>query len=205
MEGTHKNPSPTREGTQVGPTSNSRLHIEPPKNYMTESFVQMLCELRQLRAVPTVLGRLFHAHHPLGQSLSLTPSPPLAQLHAIPSGPVAVTQSRAQRCPPLPVRSCSHHEASRQPADGHDGAKKPSREYRILWPALRRPRGWLAGSPCHTEQGQPVLDAGPLLSALLMPGVSQQLSFLASHTFHDCLLGHWQSPLGQAGVADLLL
>ena len=49
------------------------------------------------------------------QTLSQTPSsPPLAQLHAVPSGPVAVTQSRAQRCPPLPVRSCSRHERSPQ-------------------------------------------------------------------------------------------
>ena len=38
--------------------------------------------------------------------------PPLAQLHAIPSGSVAVTESRA---PPLPVRSCSRHDASPQP------------------------------------------------------------------------------------------
>ena len=56
----------------------------------------MLCELWQLRAVPTALGRLFHAHHPLEQSLSLTPGSPLAQLHAVRSGSVAVAQSRAQ-------------------------------------------------------------------------------------------------------------
>jgi len=74
----------------------------------------MLCELWQLRAVPTALGRLFKAHHPLGQSLYLPPGPPLAQLHAVPSGHVAVTHSSAQRCPTLPVRSCSHHEASPQ-------------------------------------------------------------------------------------------
>jgi len=51
---------------------------------------------------------------PLGQILSLPPRPPLAQLHAVPSGPIAVTQSRAQHCPPLPVRSCSRHDASPQ-------------------------------------------------------------------------------------------
>ena len=40
------------------------------------------------------------------------PIPPLTHFHAVPSGPVVVTESRAQRCPPLPVRSCSCHEAS---------------------------------------------------------------------------------------------
>ena len=44
----------------------------------------------------------------------IQPAPPLTQLHAVPSGPVAVTQSRAQRCPPLPVRSRSRHQASPQ-------------------------------------------------------------------------------------------
>ena len=42
------------------------------------------------------------------------PSVNLTQLHTISSGNVAVTESRAQRCPPLPVRSCSCHEASPQ-------------------------------------------------------------------------------------------
>ena len=84
------------------------------------------CNLRELAvyvslssgtgAVPTALGSLFHAHCPLWQSLSLTPRTPPTQLHAVPSGPVAVTQSRAQRCPLLPVRSCSRHQASPQPA-----------------------------------------------------------------------------------------
>ena len=66
--------------------------------------VQMLLQLRELRAVPTVLGRLFRAHHHLVQTLSLTPfpAPPLTQLHAVPSGPVAVTGSRAQQCPSIP-------------------------------------------------------------------------------------------------------
>ena len=49
----------------------------------------------------TALRSLFYL--PLAQTLSLTPSaPPLTQLHAVPSGPVAVTQSRAQRCPSAP-------------------------------------------------------------------------------------------------------
>jgi len=30
------------------------------------------------------------------------PTPPLTQLHAVPSGPVAVTESRAQHCPSAP-------------------------------------------------------------------------------------------------------
>jgi len=34
----------------------------------------MLSELWQLVAVPAALGRLFHAHRPLGQNLSLTPT-----------------------------------------------------------------------------------------------------------------------------------
>ena len=43
---------------------------------MSESAVQMLFELWQLGAVPTVLGSPFHAHRPLVQTLSLTPSCP---------------------------------------------------------------------------------------------------------------------------------
>ena len=70
----------------------------------------MLPELQQLGAVPAALGSPFRAHL-WGRTF---PSPPsdlhLTQLHAVPSGPVAVTESRAQCCPPLPVRSCSHHE-----------------------------------------------------------------------------------------------
>lgn len=45
----------------------------------------MLLESWQLRAIPTVLGSLFHAHHPLVQNLFLThtcPSPDTAeQMH----------------------------------------------------------------------------------------------------------------------------
>ena len=64
------------------------------------------CSLSSIRSGPRTLpwaGNLFHAHCPLVQTLSLTPAaPPLTQLHAVPSGPVAVTQSRAQRCPSAP-------------------------------------------------------------------------------------------------------
>jgi len=43
-------------------------------NPMAESNVPTLPELQQLEAVPTALGTLFHAHHPMGQSLPLTPT-----------------------------------------------------------------------------------------------------------------------------------
>ena len=70
---------------------------------MFESVVQMPLELQQLRAVPIALGSPFHAHRPLVQTMSLTlPAPPPTQLHAVPSGPAAVTQSRAQCCPSAP-------------------------------------------------------------------------------------------------------
>jgi len=62
-------------------------------DHMHENVVQTILELWQLSA-----------HCPLAQTLSLTPfpAPPLTHLHAVPSGPVAVTQSRAQRCPSAP-------------------------------------------------------------------------------------------------------
>ena len=107
--------SPSWKGLTRSIELNPWLHTGPPKiQTLCLSVVHTLLEIHQLRAVPAALGRLFQAHHPLGQSLSLTPSPPLAQLHAVRSGPVAVTQSRAQLCLPLPVRSCSYHEASPQ-------------------------------------------------------------------------------------------
>lgn len=54
-------------------------------------------ELCQLGAVSTALCCPFHAHCPLVQNLTLTsPDPTLAQLHAIPSGPFAVTVTRQQ-------------------------------------------------------------------------------------------------------------
>ena len=57
-----------------------------------------------------------HAHHPLVQHLSPAPAaPPLTQLHTVPSGPVAVTGSRAQHRPSTRLmRNSSHHEASPQ-------------------------------------------------------------------------------------------
>ena len=97
------------------------LHRTTQKsNPMSESAVQTLTEFHQLEAVINVLGSLFHANCSLVENFFLPSSPPahpptpLAQLHAVPSGPVAVTESRAQRCPLLPVRNCSHHEASPQ-------------------------------------------------------------------------------------------
>ena len=40
------------------------------------SVVQMLLKLQQFRSVPTALCSPFHPHHPLAQTLSLTPSCP---------------------------------------------------------------------------------------------------------------------------------
>jgi len=72
---------PTRS---LNPTPGSAQHHPNP---MSESSV---------RAVPTALGRLFRAHHPLGQHLSLPPAaPPLTQLHAVPSGPVAIPRKQS--------------------------------------------------------------------------------------------------------------
>ena len=45
-------------------------------------------------------------------SLSLTPTWPSQALPHVPSGPVAVTE--LSDAPPLPVRSCSHHQVSSQ-------------------------------------------------------------------------------------------
>ena len=66
-------------------------------------------------------------------------APPLAQLRAVPSGPVTATKSRAQRCPTLPVRSCSHHEASPQ----------------LLCSSLRAPKD-CSGSPYILDLSQPL-------------------------------------------------
>ena len=67
---------------------------------MSESNVQMLLEHQRLEAMPTALGSLFHAPPLSGEEPF--PAPPLTQLHAIPSGPVAVTESRAQLLPSAP-------------------------------------------------------------------------------------------------------
>ena len=54
--------------------------------------MQMLLQLRQFQAVPTALGRQFSAHCPLVQTRSLTPLTVPTQIHAVHSGPVAVTE-----------------------------------------------------------------------------------------------------------------
>ena len=73
---------------------------------MSESAVQMLLEILQLGAMHSALGSLLHAHCPLEQNVSLTPSCPFPDtqgtgnvlgdgtgwLNAVPSGPVAVTE-----------------------------------------------------------------------------------------------------------------
>jgi len=75
-------------------------HLAPHRSTQN---IQMLLELWQLGAMLAALGSQFHAHCPLVQNLSLTPRPDLPlsaprQLHALHLGPVAVTESRTQRC-----------------------------------------------------------------------------------------------------------
>jgi len=55
----------------LNPTLGLTEH-HPNPNPMGDSGVPLPPELWQLRAVPTALGSLQHAYHPLGQSLSLT-------------------------------------------------------------------------------------------------------------------------------------
>ena len=80
--------------------------ITQKPNPMSESSIQMLHELRHWGPCPQPC-----AAHSISPALWCRPfpSPP-----AVPSGPVAVRESRAQRCPLLPVRSCSRHQASPQ-------------------------------------------------------------------------------------------
>ena len=61
------------------------------------------------------LGILFHAHYPLVQTLSLTPSCSSPD-SSMPFPPALSLSHRAElsAAPPLPVRSCGHHEASPQ-------------------------------------------------------------------------------------------
>ena len=64
-----------------GPTrfilSNPWLHRDFPKsNPMPESTDQMFLELLQLSVMSSALGSLFHVHHPLVQTLPLTPRCP---------------------------------------------------------------------------------------------------------------------------------
>lgn len=67
LEGTH-----TDNGAQsLAPDSTTQN-----SNSEFESSVQTVLELWQLKAVPTALDSLFHAHHNLGQNLSLTPTWP---------------------------------------------------------------------------------------------------------------------------------
>ena len=88
-----------------GPTGSSRSTPGPTQdcpnpNPMSESNVPMFPELWQPWAVPTALGILFRAHHPLGHSLFLTaPDPPLMQLHAILSGLVSVNREQRSALP----------------------------------------------------------------------------------------------------------
>jgi len=68
----------------------------------------MLLELGQLGA-----GVCSMLSHLLVQYLYLSPSCPSP--YTAPCHPLRTAESRAQRCCPVPVRSCSGHEASPQP------------------------------------------------------------------------------------------
>ena len=122
------------------PGSTKEQHCSKHKS---ESTVQTLLELQQLRAVPTVLGSPFHAHRHLVQHLSLTPSSPCpdtAPYHSLGS-----CQQRAElsAVPLLPVRSCSHLEASYQPAlnkprdPSHSSSTLCSRLFSVFVASLR--------------------------------------------------------------------
>jgi len=95
-------------------------------NPMFESSAQMPFELQQVGAVPTALGSPFHAHRPLVQPHSQTPSCPSPD-SSMPFPRALSLSHRAElsAVPPLPVRSCSRHEASPQ----------------LLCSALSTPRG----------------------------------------------------------------
>ena len=83
------------------PTPSLAPHRTTQKsNPVSESIVQKLLELL---GASSAWARGC-ALRPLVPTLSLTlfPAPSLAQLHAVSSGPVAVTESRAQRCPSAP-------------------------------------------------------------------------------------------------------
>ena len=63
--------------------------------------------------MPTALGSPFHAHRPLVQTLSLTPSCPSPD--TAPCSSLSLSQrAELSAAPLLPVRSCSRHEASPQ-------------------------------------------------------------------------------------------
>ena len=77
LEGTHKD-------HQVWPLAPHRSTQNA--NFISECIVPMLLDLWHLGPCHCP-GELLHAHHPLGQSLSLTPSDsPLTQLGAVPAG-----------------------------------------------------------------------------------------------------------------------
>jgi len=84
---------------------------------MSESIVQMLPELDlgHFPGEPVPVPE-----HPLGAEPfpNTQPDPPLSQLHALPSGPVAVPREQSSApAPPLPSEGAAgRHEASPQPA-----------------------------------------------------------------------------------------
>ena len=71
----------------------------------------MLPELCQLRAMPAALGSCAIPTALWGTAFPWLPEPPLAQLHAITSGPVAVKESRAAAAMRPPLSSSALHRA----------------------------------------------------------------------------------------------
>ena len=79
LEGTHKD-------HWAQPLAPHRTTQNP--NLTSECDVSMLPELWQLRSMPTALGSLFHAHHPLGcscEELQAAMRPPLSLLFSWPN------------------------------------------------------------------------------------------------------------------------
>lgn len=77
---------------------------------LSESGVPMLLELWQLKAVPTAIGCLLHAH----RTISWPPLDLLTlQPHAGLSGPVSVSREQSSALPPCSLwGAIGHHEAS---------------------------------------------------------------------------------------------
>ena len=99
-EGTYKD-----HRVQPLPSHSNSQHPNP----VSESSVQMLPELRQLRAMPTALDSLCHAHCLLEQTLSQPPTWPSPDIApwCCSLGPWRCYQTaKLSTAPPLPVRHC---------------------------------------------------------------------------------------------------
>jgi len=82
-------------------------------DHMSESGVQTLLELQQLNAVPTALGSPFHAHSPLVQPLSLTPSCPSPD--TAPCRSLGPCRCHTEQSSALPLRSLGGAAAASRP------------------------------------------------------------------------------------------